>query len=503
MMTQLRERLTAPGRWQFTRTRRYAARFSSAGLTTALIFYCLSLTPSLLPRAWYLQAVMSGVTTVIGYAVGALIGWLLRSLIRWHPGPAVRRGGWWALAVAAVVLIPLFSVLGAQWQDQIRELVEASGQAGASYVLVALLSILIAAGLLAAGRGVRWLVRLIARLLGRVIPTQAAIAAAVLIVILVLGFIATGVLPRVAHAAADSVFSGIDHGTSAGITQPASPLRSGSPDSLAPWVTLGRQGRTFVASGPAKAEIGAFTGSAAMEPIRVYIGLESASSIAAESALAVRELERTGAFNRKVLVVATTTGTGWLNPSMIDPLEYMWGGDTAIAAIQYSYLPSWLSFIFDQGPAQEAGRDLFDAVYASGAGCRPATGPRSRSSARASARSAARPPSAAPRTSATGRRPCSGSGRPTAIPCGAGSRPTGARAARSGSRCTSSAGRSASARPDPIRPPPAGTGRGSSTCRTPPTRSCGGRGAWPSTSPTGCAAPTRRTSRRPCTGTRW
>jgi uncharacterized membrane protein len=49
---------------------------------------------------------------------------------------------------------------------------------------------------------------------------------------------------------------------------------------------------------------------------------------------------------------------------MIDPLEYMYGGDTAVAAIQYSYLPSWISFLVDKAPAQEAGRDLFDAVYA-------------------------------------------------------------------------------------------------------------------------------------------
>ena len=81
----------------------------------------------------------------------------------------------------------------------------------------------------------------------------------------------------------------------------------------------------------------------------------------------VRELDRMGAFNRKVLVVkvlvvATTTGTGRVNPAMIDPLEYMYGGDTAVAAIQHSFLPSWISFIADKAPAQEAGRDLFDAV---------------------------------------------------------------------------------------------------------------------------------------------
>src|SRR5690349_4562621 len=102
--------------WRFPRTRRYLAGFPPAGLTGALIFYCLSLTPSLLPRVWYLQAVMSAVTAAIGYAVGLLVGWLLRSLIPWRPSPVLRRVARWALVVAAVALIPLFGVLGAQWQ---------------------------------------------------------------------------------------------------------------------------------------------------------------------------------------------------------------------------------------------------------------------------------------------------------------------------------------------------------------------------------------------------
>jgi uncharacterized membrane protein len=352
-----------PGRWRFPRTRRYLSGFPPAGLTGALAFYCLSLTPSLLPRAWYLQAVMSAVTAAIGYGLGLLIGWLLRSLIPWRPGPLVRRVARWALLAAAVVLIPLFGVLGAQWQHQIRELVEATQESEATYILVVLVTVLLTAALIMVARGIRALVRLIARLVGRVIPHRAAAATTVLVLCVLLLLLATGALSRGAISAANSVFGGVDSGTAAGVIQPASPMRSGGPDSLVPWDTLGRQGRTFVAGGPTAAEISRFTGQRAIEPIRVYAGLNSAPSIEAESELVLRELERTGAFNRKVLVVATTTGTGWLNPAMIDPLEYMNGGDTAVAAIQYSFLPSWITFIADKGPAQEAGRDLFDAVY--------------------------------------------------------------------------------------------------------------------------------------------
>ena len=361
---QLREQPAKPRWWSLPRTRRYLTRFSLAGLTGALLFYCLSLTPSLLPRVWYLQAVMSGITVAIGYAAGSFVGWLLRSLIPWRPGRTLRLAGRWSLAGAAAVLIPLFGFLGADWQHDIRELVEVSQPSEARYILVVLVSILIAAAIIAVVRGIRALVRLVAKPLHRVIPhPQAATALAVLIVFVILGFLVTGVLPRALTAAANSAFGDLDNSTAAGIAEPATALRSGSPASLVPWDTLGRQGRTFVDTGPTEAEISKFSGTAAMEPIRVYAGLKSAPSIAAESALAVRELERTGAFNRKVIVVGGTTGTGWLNPAMIDPLEYMYNGDTAVVGIQYSYLPSWISFLVDKAAAQEAGRDLFDAVY--------------------------------------------------------------------------------------------------------------------------------------------
>jgi uncharacterized membrane protein len=40
----------------------------------------------------------------------------------------------------------------------------------------------------------------------------------------------------------------------------------------------------------------------------------------------------------------------------------MWAGDTAMAAMQYSYLPSWVSALTED-EAADTGRALFDAVY--------------------------------------------------------------------------------------------------------------------------------------------
>jgi uncharacterized membrane protein len=38
----------------------------------------------------------------------------------------------------------------------------------------------------------------------------------------------------------------------------------------------------------------------------------------------------------------TTTGSGWVDPALVDSFEYLSGGDCATVAIQYSYLPGWL-----------------------------------------------------------------------------------------------------------------------------------------------------------------
>src|SRR5699024_2435483 len=146
---------------------------------------------------------------------------------------------------------------------------------------------------------------------------------------------------------------------------PGTPLRSGSAESLVTWDSLGRLGRRFVSDGPTAAEIAAFTGRPAVEPIRVYAGLASTDGGVVERAERVAdELERTGAFDRRLIAIANTTGSGWINEASSQSLEYMFGGDTAIAGMQYSYLRSWLSFIADKNRAREAGQALFRAVAA-------------------------------------------------------------------------------------------------------------------------------------------
>jgi len=217
--------------------------------------------------------------------------------------------------------------------------------------------------ILLTGRGLRGLYRWAAQLLSRWIGRSAAHAVGWTLVAGLTYLVVTGLLLQGFVNVMNSAYSLRDTQTAEGVHQPATSLRSGGPDSLIPWDTLGWQGRKFAGTGPSVNDIGKFTGQPAMEPIRIYSGLASAPDTEARAALAVRDLQRAGGFGRKDLLVVTTTGSGWVDPALVDTFEYLSGGNCATVAIQYSYLPSWISYLVDQSKAREAGRALFDAVY--------------------------------------------------------------------------------------------------------------------------------------------
>jgi uncharacterized membrane protein len=125
---------------------------------------------------------------------------------------------------------------------------------------------------------------------------------------------------------------------------PPNPLLSGSYDSLVPFPTLSRAGRRFVWSTCTTDDIAATMGEPERAtPIRAYVGLESAPTEQERVDLTIRELERTGAFDRSWLMVASPTGTGYVNYAAASIMEFLTRGDCATVAMQYSARPSPLS----------------------------------------------------------------------------------------------------------------------------------------------------------------
>nr|WP_159080068.1 alpha/beta-hydrolase family protein [Methyloceanibacter sp. wino2] len=144
---------------------------------------------------------------------------------------------------------------------------------------------------------------------------------------------------------------------------PTEDTRSGGPGSSIAWQELGRAGKRFVTEGPRKTDIEAFTGREAREPIRVYAGLRAADTPEEQAEAALADLIRMGAFSRSILVIATPTGTGWVDNNGIAPLEYMHDGDIATVGVQYSYLQSPFSLVLEPGRSQDSAAAVFRTIY--------------------------------------------------------------------------------------------------------------------------------------------
>ncbi|WP_411156230.1 alpha/beta hydrolase [Nocardia cyriacigeorgica] len=369
--------MTAPGitdrsRYRIGRGDRRRAMFAGPdviGLSFALVFLAWSLSPSLLPRGWVVQGVLSGLAGATGYGVGLALAFPVR---RW----IVPRLSWWPLpSRRAERILPLMVVAGAaamaagtawaaaDWQRDLAVLVGMPSPATLPYVRTTLLGAAIFGTVLFLARGLTTMTRGGGHWLrGRAhLPPIVAHAVVPLVMLLVVVFAVDEVDRSGSSGAARRVF-GAQDGTAAGVVQPQLTERSGSPGSRSGWDTLGMPGQLFVSGGRTAMELATINGAPAREPIRVYAGLASAADTAARVELVLDELDRTAAWDRKILVVAGTTGAGKLDPIAVDSVELMYNGDTAIAAMQYSSLPSWPSLLVDRAAADAAGAALVDGI---------------------------------------------------------------------------------------------------------------------------------------------
>lgn len=325
------------------------------GSALGLILAGLSITPSLLPRPALLQGAVAALAFGLGYLVGTALSTLVRSRVTWRPTVVGRRRWWIGYGLAWLAALAGLSSLAVVWQNEVRRAVEMPPLPGSSLAGFLTGFLPLAILLLAAGKGVRRIFAGLSRRWGRL----AGALGATVSVLLVLGLLVGSAL-----AAVDSIYAARNGAPDADAVEPASTYRSAGPASAITWDGVGRHGGNFLAGGPSAAEVTEVTGVPAVEPIRVYAGLGSAPTLAERARLVVAELQRTGAFDRDVLVIATTTGSGWLEAQTVDAIEYLHAGNTAIAAMQYAYTPSWVSFLFDPDAPVAAAQELFDQVHA-------------------------------------------------------------------------------------------------------------------------------------------
>src|SRR6476661_7615194 len=235
---------------------------SRTGLLFGAAYFLTSTAPSLLPRTWYYQGLISGLCAAAGYGLGVLVAWIVRWVAR---------------------LIDLRVMIGSEARHWLLV-------AGPVFGAVAVLGLTVAnvrsqARTAAVVRGLRAATHQLAQAAGHVLPKTIATVTAVLVVALTTAWVTDSVLFH-----------------------------------------RGMQAFAAVA-----AQVNTATDRGAIEPIRVYAGRTADRTVSDVADAVVAELQRTKAFNRRVLAVFTTTGTGWVDDWSAQSVEYLSNGDSAIA----------------------------------------------------------------------------------------------------------------------------------------------------------------------------
>lgn len=336
---------------------------SLIGMLLGTLFFAASLTPSLVPRPFLIQGVLSGACFAIGYGIGVFLFWLWNYLelpkLKGRISHAVKIA---AMAVTIITAI-VFLWHAADGQNSIRALMGLEKVESAHPLKTGLIALITFVILIGLARLFQLIYRTSSRWLDRYIPPRLSRFTGFLVAAVIFSMAINGVLFRFGLHVMDSSYRQFDALMEAEVPQPQDPLKSGSAASLVKWDELGRMGRSYVSSGPDAQQISSFTGRPAQNPLRVYVGLRSAETAKERAKLALQEMIRVGAFERSLLLVTIPTGTGWVDEMGIDPVEYLHDGDIASVAVQYSYLASWLSLLVEPGYGSETATTLFDEVY--------------------------------------------------------------------------------------------------------------------------------------------
>ena len=343
---------------------------SFLGVIEALAMYAVSVSPSLMARSWAWHAVASGILVACGYVAGVVVQNVAQLVIRltgltisasepvelgFRIGIGALFALWWIYAV----------VQSYRRARKAAALVNMPGETFGEYLLGTAGAVVVSWMLLRIVGALNRLCWMLIASLDAHMPRPAAIVVSMVILFAIMFFLTSKVILRGGIGFFRRKAEQLNMRTARGIYQPVVPERSASPASSVTWESVGGQGRVFLGRGPSRLDIAQVCGGEAMEPIRVYSGMPTGGAgIEQAAATVVAELHRTGAFDRAVILIAASTGSGWVDEWQVQPLEFLTRGNCATASLQYSYVPSALNWLTGLEPAQEASAALFAAVRA-------------------------------------------------------------------------------------------------------------------------------------------
>lgn len=344
--------------------------WSFLGVIAALAMYAVSVAPSLMARSWEWHAIASGVLVTCGYVGGVIVQNVGTRVIRvtgltisasepvelgFRVGIAALFAVWWLYAV----------IQSYRRARKASKLVNMPGENLGEYLLGAAGSVVVAWCLLAIVEAFIQVGRMLIAALAAYMIRPAAVLVGVAIVCVIVFFLTSNVILRGGIGFFRHHAEQMNTRTARGIYRPFVLERSASASSPVTWESVGGQGRVFLGRGPSRLDIAQVSGKAAKEPIRVYAGMPTGGvGIEQAASTVVAELHRTGAFDRAVILLAASTGSGWVDEWQVQPLEFLTRGDCATASLQYSHVPSALNWLTGLEPSQKASAVLFRAVRA-------------------------------------------------------------------------------------------------------------------------------------------
>lgn len=351
--------------WKSSQDRSLFAAPSVLGMVFGALAFMAAMTPSLIPRTGELQGILGGLCFALAYGLGALLvslwRWIFELDDRERAGLSSPIFLFAFVLSAAIIAWSLSQVT--QWQNGIHAAMAIAPVETARPFTILGVGLLLAALLILLGRLFRRLWRILAAQFETFVPRRLAVVIGLCLAFGAFWLVGNDVVLGRILKVLDETYAKIDALMPTDEAAPTDPLKTGSPASLVDWQGLGAEGRNWVLD-PTNAQSIAALGGAALEPLRIYVGLNDAPDAEARADLALREALRVGAFERGTLVVATPTGTGWMDPAGMRPLEYLTGGDVATIGVQYSYLPSWMSLILQPEYGAETADAVFRKVYA-------------------------------------------------------------------------------------------------------------------------------------------
>ncbi|MEM6692552.1 MAG: alpha/beta-hydrolase N-terminal domain-containing protein, partial [Planctomycetota bacterium] len=230
--------------------RRYPTSLSFGGLALATLMMAASLTPSLIPRPFYVQGILSGFAMAIGYGVGVAGFWFWA----WLGLPFISDRWEKLFRVSCVgILICGTSISmwnASRWQNSVRSLMNMDEVNSAEPIGFLIITAIVAVSILTAARFLIALGSWISRRLQRYVPQKVSIAISVIVVTLIVNALTNEVVARGLLSLADGFSLAADQYIEHGISPPLGDDQCGGPESLVPWPSIGRQGKLFLTTGP-------------------------------------------------------------------------------------------------------------------------------------------------------------------------------------------------------------------------------------------------------------